>query len=161
MAVINKLKDLAFRNIKATDKEQQLSDGGGLYVRVRSIKDGGAVSFRLAYRIDGKQKWMTAGTYPTMSLKESREARDLYKASIQQGRDPALEKSLEKKRQHNIQLAEQAENAKQEARITVYKLFERWIKLDISIRRKDNGKEIKRLFEKDVLPVDAHLKLTR
>ena len=152
MAALNKLKDVAFRNIKPTDTEQLLADGGGLFVRVRTATDGGSVSFRLAYRIEGKQKWLTVGTYPTMSLKEAREARDIHKANLKEGRDPALDKQLEKQRQHNMQLAEQAENVKQQARMTVNKLFENWETLDLSIRRKDKGKDIRRIFEKDVLP---------
>jgi hypothetical protein len=152
MAVLNKLKDAEFRKIKSTDTEQLLTDGGGLFVRVRSAVDGGSVSFRLAYRVDGKQKWLTVGTYPTMSLKDARDARDTHKANLKEGRDPALDKQLEKQRQYNIQLAEQAENAKQQARMTVNKLFERWETLDLSIRRKDKGKDIRRIFEKDVLP---------
>jgi integrase len=152
MATINKLKDTAFRSIKPTEYEQLLADGGGLFVRIRSMKDGGAVSFRLAYRIEKKQKWLTVGTYPTMTLKEAREARDTHKSNLKEGRDPALDKQLEKKRQHNMQLAELAENAKQQARMTVNNLFERWEALDLSIRRKDKGKDIRRIFEKDVLP---------
>lgn len=151
MATLNKLKDLTFRNIKPTDTEQLLADGGGLYVRVRSTKEGGAVSFRLTYRINGKQKWLSVGTYPLMSLKEAREQRDFYKAIIQEGRDPAIDKQLEKERQYNAQLAEIAENAKHKARLTVHKLFELWEKLDL-VNRKDGGKEVHRMFEKDVLP---------
>lgn len=151
MAVLNKLKDATFRNIKAKDSEQLLADGGGLYVRVRSAIDGGAISFRLTYRIEGKQKWLTVGTYPTMTLKDAREARDLHKTSIKEGRDPALGKQLEKQRQYNAQLAELAENAKQKARLTINKLFELWEKLDL-VNRKDSGKEVRRMFEKDVLP---------
>lgn len=152
MATLNKLKDLTFRNIKATDKEQQLADGGGLFIRIRPIDQGGSISFRLAYRIEGRQKWMTVGTYPTMTLKEAREARDTHKSNLKEGRDPALDKQLEKQRQHNMQLAEQAENAKQQARMTVNKLFDHWETLDLAIRRKDKGKDIRRIFEKDVLP---------
>lgn len=151
MAVLNKLKDATFRNIKAKDSEQLLADGGGLYVRVRSAIDGGAISFRLTYRIEGKQKWLTVGTYPTMTLKDAREARDLHKTSIKEGRDPALGKQLEKQRQYNAQLAELAENAKQKSRLTVNKLFELWEKLDL-VNRKDGGKEVRRMFEKDILP---------
>ena len=151
MATINKLKDTAFRSIKPTEAEQLLADGGGLFVRVRSIKDGGAVSFRLAYRIEKKQKWLTVGTYPTMSLKEAREARDLHKSNLKEGRDPELDKQLEKQRQHNMQLAEKAENAKQQARMTVNSLFDHWEKIYLC-NRKDKGKEIRRMFEKDVLP---------
>lgn len=153
MTTINKLKDLAFRNIKPTDKEQSLSDGGGLFIRVRSSDEGGSVSFRLAYRVEGKQKWMTVGTYPTMSLKSAREARDSHKANLIQGIDPALEKQLAKQRVQNKQKTEQAENAKLTTRMTVTMLFERWLRLDLSIRRKDKGATTRRLFEKDVLPL--------
>lgn len=151
MAAINKLKDVTFRNIKASETEQLLSDGGGLYVRVRSAKDGGAVSFRLTYRINGKQKWINVGSYPLMSLKEARVARDIHKASIVKGIDPSLEKQLEKQRQYISQIAELEENAKHNARLTVNKLFETWEKLEL-VNRKDQGKEVRRMFEKDVLP---------
>lgn len=56
MPTINKLTDLSFRNIRLISKEQVLADCGGLYVRVRPSNEGGAISFRLAYRIEGKQK---------------------------------------------------------------------------------------------------------
>ncbi len=36
--------------------------------------------------------------------------------------------------------------------MTVNKLFEHWESLDLTIRRKDKGKDIRRIFEKDVLP---------
>ena len=51
---INKLTDVAFRKIKTTDTEQLLSDGGGLYVRVRSSADGGAISFRSVLFIESR-----------------------------------------------------------------------------------------------------------
>lgn len=153
MVAINKLKDVALRNIKPTENEQLLADGGGLYVRIRSVKDGGAISFRLTYRFEKKQKWLTVGTYPTMTLKDAREARDIHKSNLQKGRDPAIDKQLEKEKQHNMQLVEQMENAKQNARMNVNDLFGRWEKLDLSVRRKDGGKEIRRIFEKDVLPI--------
>lgn len=38
------------------------------------------------------------------------------------------------------------------ARVSVRDLFERWASVDL-IRRKDGGKEIRRMFEKDVLPL--------
>lgn len=42
------------------------------------------------------------------------------------------------------------------ARITVGDLFDRWATVDL-IRRKDGGKEVRRMFEKDVLPIIGHL----
>lgn len=45
--------------MKASDKEQLIADSGGLVIRIRSKNDGGTISFRLAYRIEGKQRWIT------------------------------------------------------------------------------------------------------
>ncbi len=52
MAVINKLMDATFRSIKPMETEQLLADGGGLFVPVRTLTDGSAISFILAYRIE-------------------------------------------------------------------------------------------------------------
>lgn len=47
---INQITDLAYRKLKPTDKEQLIKDGGGLFVRIRSIGEGGAISFRLTVK---------------------------------------------------------------------------------------------------------------
>jgi integrase len=145
----NLLTDRAFRNLKPTDKEQLVKDGGGLFVRIRPVTDGGAVSFRLAYRIEGKQRW---ATLTAETLADARKERDTFKAQVKRGIDPSTEKRLEKERQRQAQLAEQAELAKQQALINVRDLFERWAATDLQ-NRKDGGKEIRRMFEKDVLPI--------
>lgn len=157
MSALNKISDAKFRNLKASTKEQVFTDGGGLVVRIRPIEAGGSISFRLTYRIEGKQKWMTLGSYPSMTLKEAREARDKHKSVLREGRDPFLDKILDKKRQYELQLAEQAEIAKQQARMTVNNLYESWESLDLSIRRKDKGKSINRFFNKDILPVIGNM----
>jgi integrase len=145
---LNKITDLAYRKLKATDKEQVIPDGGGLVVRIRSNADGGAVSFRLAYRIEGKQRWITL---KAKTLSSARDERDEYKAMVKQGIDPGTEQKLIAERKRAAQLAEQAELAKQQALISVKNLFERWTDTDLQ-KRKDLA-EIRRMFEKDVLPV--------
>jgi len=145
---INLITDLAYRKLKATTKEQLVKDGGGLFVRVRSIDEGGAVSFRLAYRFQGKQRWITL---KARALPDARAERDSYKEMVKQGIDPALERKLEDDRRHAAQLAEQAELARQQALTTVKGLFERWVTTDLQ-QRKDLA-EIQRMFAKDVLPI--------
>jgi integrase len=145
----NLLKNQTFRNLKPTDKEQLVKDGGELYVRVRKQSDGGAVSFRVKYRIDGKQHWTTL---KAETLADARKERDAIRAQVKQGIDPTLEKKLEQERKRQKQLEEQAELARQQALITVRDLFERWAATDLQ-SRKDGGKEIRRMFEKDVLPI--------
>ena len=145
---INKIKPLTFKHLKPTDKEQQISDGGGLFVRVRSIADGGAVSFRLRYIFEGKYKWLSlkADDLPT-----ARKERDTLTQMLKDGIDPNLEAKLKKERVRKQQLEEQEALAKLAARVTVTDLFSRWRDTDL-INRKD-VKEIVRMFEKDVLPV--------
>lgn len=149
----NKITDLTFRKLKAGDKENLISDGGGLFIRIRSVADGGAISFRLKYRIDGKQKW---ANLTSTSLQAARKERDELKTQIKSGINPTLEKKLERERQKKKQLEEHAELARQQALITVSDLFERWAATDLR-NRKDGGKEIRRMFEKDVLPIIGHL----
>lgn len=145
---MNKITDLAYRNLKAADKEQLVADGGGLVIRIRSKDDGGTVSFRLAYRITGKQRWITL---EAKALAAARAERDQYKELIKQGLDPTIERKLNLERTRAAQLAEQAELAKLESLITVNKLFERWTTTDLT-ERKDLA-EITRMFTKDVLPM--------
>ena len=55
----NKLTALEFKNLKASDKEQLVSDGDNLYVSIRAQSNGGSKSFRMTYRIAGKKQWIT------------------------------------------------------------------------------------------------------
>lgn len=143
----NKINPLAFKYLKATEFEQNLSDGGGLFVRVRSINDGGSIKFRFCYRFDGKQRWVTL---KAKGLSEARSERDSYKLLHKTGVDPGLEKDLEKERKRIYQIEELAAIIKLQSRVTVNKLFIEWCETDI-IRRADLS-EIKRMFAKDVLP---------
>lgn len=53
-------------------------------------------------------------------------------------------------------VAIEAEQARQAARKSVTELFEHWAKVDL-INRKDKGAEVRRMFEKDVLPYLGNL----
>ncbi|MDD1622682.1 MAG: Arm DNA-binding domain-containing protein, partial [Methylococcaceae bacterium] len=92
----DKITDLAYRKLKATDKVQMIADGDGLYVRVRTKDDGGAKSFMFDYRFEGKQCRITLTE--AKSLPEARELRDAYKKMVKRGKDPRLERQLESER---------------------------------------------------------------
>jgi len=145
---INKIKPLTFKHLKPTEKEQHINDGGGLYVRVRSIADGGGVGFRFRYRLDDKQSWLNL---KACDLVEARSERDTYTQMLKEGKDPSLERSLKIERIRQQQLEEQEAITKLQARITVTDLFSRWFDTDL-ISRKDRA-EVLRMFNKDVLPV--------
>lgn len=85
-----KLSDAAVRNAKANGKVQKLSDGGGLYLHVTAT---GSKLWRMAYRFEGKQKLLSFGAYPAVSLKDARHRRDDARESLAKGIDPGEEKN--------------------------------------------------------------------
>ncbi|MDD5580057.1 MAG: tyrosine-type recombinase/integrase [Methylobacter sp.] len=145
---INKIKPLVFKHLKPTDKEQNINDGGGLYVRVRPVADGGGIFFRFRYRFDCKQQWLNL---KASDLVEARKDRDTYTQILKDGINPSLEAKLQKERVRQQQLDEQEALIKLEARVTVRALFARWRDTDLTHRK--DIKEVSRMFEKDVLPV--------
>ena len=100
----NKLTALQFKNLKANEKEQLISDGDNLYVVIRAVSNGGSKSFRYSYRINRIKQWVTLNA---RNLADARTERDSLKAILKKGLDPKLEKKLEIERQRALQLAEQ------------------------------------------------------
>lgn len=83
------LTDTNIRNIKPAAKVQKLFDGGGLYLHIAVT---GSKLWRMAYRFDGKQKLLSFGAYPAVSLKQVRELRDEAKELLAVGVDPGVHK---------------------------------------------------------------------
>lgn len=79
------LSEAKCRNEKPGDKQKKLSDGGGLYLLV--LPTGGK-SWRLGYRFAGKQKAISFGQYPAVTLAMAREKRDEAKRLLAAGQDP-------------------------------------------------------------------------
>lgn len=82
------LTDAHCRTAKAKDRDYKLGDSGGLYL---FVSKAGHRSWRLKYRIGGKEKRLVFGSYPDMSLSDAREKRDAARRLIRDGLDPALE----------------------------------------------------------------------
>lgn len=80
------LTDIKVRQAKPGPKTQKLSDSQGLFLQ---ISPSGGKWWRLAYRYMGKQKLLSLGTYPTVSLAEARQRRDEAKKLLANGVDPA------------------------------------------------------------------------
>lgn len=70
---------------KPKEKDYKLFDGGGLYLLVTK---SGSKYWRLKYRIDGKEKVLAIGVYPTITLAEARKKRDDAKRQLSDGVDP-------------------------------------------------------------------------
>ncbi|ECQ0326200.1 tyrosine-type recombinase/integrase [Salmonella enterica] len=74
-------------------KPYKLSDGGGLYLEVFP---NGTKSWRMKYRIGGKEKRVVFGVYPVVTLAVARAKRDEARKILSAGGDPAQEKQAEK-----------------------------------------------------------------
>jgi integrase len=85
------LTDIQIRNIKPTTKEIKLFDGGGLFLLVTP---SGGKRWRMKYYFDGKEKKLSLGVYPELSLSAARQKRDEARTQIAQGVDPG--KSVKK-----------------------------------------------------------------
>jgi integrase len=82
------LTDLKARQAKAREKDYKLADACGLYLFVTRT---GFKSWRMKYRFGGKEKRLTFGPYPEVSLAEARERRDGARRLLRDGRDPMVE----------------------------------------------------------------------
>jgi integrase len=83
------LSDANCRSVKPSAILRKLSDGGGLQLWVLP---SGSRLWRLAYRIGGKQKLLSFGAYPAVSLAEAREGREQAKRLLAKGEDPSKAK---------------------------------------------------------------------
>lgn len=90
--IFNRLSDKAckaFASQKARGKK--LSDGGGLYIL---ITPSGSASWRIKYRIEGKEKIYSIGNYPEISLAAARAELGEVKALLREHKDPVIERRL-------------------------------------------------------------------
>lgn len=67
-------------------KAGKLADGGGLYLLTTAK---GSMLWRMKYRHAGKEKLLSFGVFPDVSLAEARRKRDEARAVIRDGGDPA------------------------------------------------------------------------
>lgn len=83
------LSDTRIRSLKAKDKKYKESDEKGLYLLV--LPNGGKY-WKMAYRFDGKQRELSLGVYPEVTLKEARNKRDEARKLLSEDVDPSLAK---------------------------------------------------------------------
>lgn len=86
-----KLNNIACKSAKAKDKQYKIFDGGGLYLLIRPT---GSKLWQLKYRFLGKEKTLSIGQYPTITLAAARNARDQAKALLAQ--DPPIDPMAQK-----------------------------------------------------------------
>jgi integrase len=87
------ISDAQLRAFRPRDKAFKIFDGGGLYVEV--TPSGGKL-WRLKYRFEGKEQRLALGAYPDVPLKDARSKRDDARRELAAGRDPGVQRKLEK-----------------------------------------------------------------
>jgi integrase len=87
------LSDRQINHLKAGASPLKFSDGGGLHI---FVTPQGSKLWRLAFRYDGKQKLLSLGPYPAISLGAARAKRDAAKTLLANGIDPSAQAKIEK-----------------------------------------------------------------
>lgn len=87
------LTDTAIKKAKPGDKPVKLSDGKGLYLLVNPA---GSKLWRWKYRVLGKEKVMSLGAYPDVSLAQAREGVDKARKILAAGDDPMAIRKADK-----------------------------------------------------------------
>lgn len=86
------LSDLKIRKAKIRDKAYKLADGGGLFLLV---KPNGSRLWQQKYRYLGKERLLSHGPYPEVSLAQAREKREKARVVLAEGHDPAVQKRID------------------------------------------------------------------
>lgn len=131
------LTDTECRKAKAGERPVKLTDGGGLYLHVTTA---GGKHWRCRYEFGGKEKTLTIGPYPTISLTEARSARDNAKATLRGGRDPSVAKRLAKA---NVATGDE---------VTFEAVAREWHSLNKSRWTPVHANDVIRSLERDVFP---------
>lgn len=126
------LTDLQVKKLAPKNRRYEISDGGGLYVRVEPI---GTKTWIFRYSFDGIRKRMAFGNYPGVGLAKAREKHGAAMSDLQRGIDPGAE--------------QQAAKAKRKATPTFSDLLDEFWEMELE--KSPTGKERRRMVEKDAL----------
>ncbi len=135
------LSDTAVRQARASGKAYTLGDSRGLAL---AIAASGSKSWHFRYLWLGKQKRMSLGTYPEVSLKDARIRRDAARALVAKGINPQKHRKQE-------QLVRQLT-----AEQTFQAVFEKWLeyrRLSLKSGRQSSLEQLQQIFHNDVLSV--------
>ncbi len=83
----------AINNAKPAATPKKLFDGGGLFLLV---SPAGGKWWRFRYSFGGKEKLLSLGVYPAVSLKDARDRRDAARKLLAGGIDPGINRKMMK-----------------------------------------------------------------
>ncbi|MFV9375151.1 tyrosine-type recombinase/integrase [Citrobacter portucalensis] len=117
---------------KPKDKPYRLLDSNGLYLYVPVT---GKKVWQLRYKLDGKEKVLTVGKYPLMSLQEARDKAWLAKKDVSVGVDPVKAK-------------------KQSVKDNSFgSIYQEWYDHKKQVWSEVYSTELSRMFQDDILPL--------
>ncbi len=140
------LTEFQIKNAKAADKQQKLSDSGGLFLLVHP---NGSKYWRMAYRFESKQKLLAIGKYPAITLSQARCKRDEAKTLLADGKDPA--ESLTKKARKAV-IVEAQETAKVVAESTFEAIARKWFAVTSAKWKSTHANKIINRLQSDIFP---------
>jgi len=138
------LTDAKIRTAKpgSDGKQVKLADTGGLTLLIRPT---GSKLWQFRYRFGGKEKTLSIGVYPTITLADARAARDEAKKVLKGGRDPMVAKQV-------------AKAALITATGTTFEAISReWYEHNRSRWRGKHVDDVIQSLEKDAFPTIGHL----
>ena len=129
------LTDNKIKNLKPKDKPYPTADANGLTLYTLPT---GSKSWRLRYRFHGRADTLTLGKYPSISLKEARNLKELYLSVLAKGVDPKVYQRQQKSSQQN--------------KLTFKAAFDKWLDRHKGGWTERTVKKQVSAFEKHVFP---------
>lgn len=132
------LTNLAIQAAKAVDKPLKLFDGRGLFLLVTP---NGSKGWRFKYRFHSKEKLISLGTYPEISLAEARGRLEECRRQVARGVDPSEFRKL-----HRSRNLEQAANSFEAVALE-------WLAKKASSWSAGHKSRLESMLKNDVLPL--------
>ena len=138
------LTELRIKSLTTTNRIQKISDGGGL---VLFINPKGNKYWRYNFRFENKQKTLSIGVYPAVSLAEARKRHIQAKLLLGEGIDPST-------------VGKAAEEAiKMEVRMQFESVARDWWAAQLPRWKESHSLRVLRAMEVDLFPVLGSLSL--
>lgn len=131
------LTDTSIRNAKPGAKPIKLFDERGLFLLVTPT---GGKWWRFRFMFDGKEKLLSLGVYPDVSLKDARQRRDEARKLVANGINPSENRKIQKSTRANL-IANSFEVVARE-----------WFTKYSATWASNHGDRIIRRFERDIFP---------
>lgn len=140
------LTDKALRAFVAEKAHgKKLSDSGGLYLL---ITPAGTAKWRIKYRLDGKEKTYSIGSYPAITLAAARSELAEVKALLRDNKDPVIERRV-----NRAATAASADN-------TFRAVAQDWLTMKQKEWSEGHYTKSARAFERDIYPALGNLPIS-